>query len=167
MTITFFFDWWLLFFMSRLFVVIGDFRCWFGIAFKFHFLLRLCILPKKCVLIPLFDLSAIAIALKRLCEVWCVKLSRLFVVIVEFDFGFWFLCDYGVRLDCYCGCDCDCVERFARVELLCGECWMLPIWIFVEFVRLWCAQCYFIAPTLTCNELYSTFVRCFFVLPLW
>ena len=180
-------------FLSRLFVVIGefnfDFRCWFCIAFKFLFLLLLCILFTNCNRIPLFDLAAIAIAfaLKRLCEVWFVRFSRLFVVIVEFDY--WFLVlfldfdyallsrsfsccccacivddswrDYCVRLDC----DCDCVESFARVKLWCGECWILQNRIFVDFVRLWYAQCYFIAPTLTCNQLYSTTVRCFFVLP--
>ena len=47
--------------------------------------------------------------------------KRLFVVIVEFDFGSWCICDYGVRLDCGCGCDCDCVDGFARVILWCGE----------------------------------------------
>ena len=47
----------------------------FAFAFKFLFLLLLCILFTNCNLIPLFDLAAIAIAiaLKRLCEVCCVK----------------------------------------------------------------------------------------------
>ena len=66
-------------FMLRLFLFcsiwVVDFLCWFCNAFKFVFLLLLCILFTNCNRIPLFDLAAIAIAiaLKRLCEVWCVK----------------------------------------------------------------------------------------------
>ena len=59
-------------------------------AFTFLFLLLLCILFTNCNLIPLFDLAAIAIAiaLKRLCEVMREILVWCMFNFIELDFGF-------------------------------------------------------------------------------
>ena len=59
-------------------------------AFKFLFLLLLCILFTNCNRIPPFDLAAIAIAiaLKRLCEVMREILVWCMFNFIELDFGF-------------------------------------------------------------------------------
>ena len=58
-------------------------------SFKFLFLLLLCILFTNCNRIPLFDLAAIAIAiaLKRLCEVMREILVWCMFHFIEPDFG--------------------------------------------------------------------------------